>query len=131
MKLIASALRKLNRGKWLQAVFVLCAVTVMALAALTPTWAQTFTTLHSFDPGGYWDSVNSDGSYPYAALVQATNGNLYGTTHGGGAGGGGTVFEITSNGTLTTLYNFCTVGPYCVDSAYPFAGLIQATDGNL
>ena len=89
------------------------------------------TTLHSFDPGGYWDSVNSDGSYPYAALVQATNGNLYGTTNGGGAGGGGTVFEITSNGTLTTLYNFCTVGPYCVDSAYPFAGLIQATDGNL
>jgi uncharacterized repeat protein (TIGR03803 family) len=41
------------------------------------------------------------------ALIQASDGNFYGTTDGGGAGGSGTVFKITPGGTLTALYNFC------------------------
>jgi YVTN family beta-propeller protein/uncharacterized repeat protein (TIGR03803 family) len=74
----------------------------------------------------------TDGSEPYAGLVQATNGNFYGTTNDGGAnaGGGGTVFEITSGGQLTTLYSFCSQAN-CADGGFPYAGLIQATDGNL
>ena len=50
----------------------------------------------------------TDGANPFAALVQATDGNFYGTTYCGGANGSdGTVFKITPSGTLTTLYSFC------------------------
>ena len=71
-----------------------------------------------------------------AGLVQATDGNLYGTTAYGGLQncyervGCGTVFKITPSGTLTTLYSFCSQSG-CPDGAYPCAGLVQATDGNL
>jgi uncharacterized repeat protein (TIGR03803 family) len=89
--------------------------------------AQTFTTLHSFD--------GTDGYEPSAPLVQATNGDFYGTTNTGGANGvGGTVFKITPSGTLTTLYNFCSQGsfPSCTDGFYPEdAGLVQAANGDL
>jgi uncharacterized repeat protein (TIGR03803 family) len=67
---------------------------------------------------------------PAAGLVQATNGYLYGTTFSGGARGYGTIFEVTLNGELTTLYSFCSQSG-CTDGAQPFAALIQATDGNL
>ena len=83
--------------------------------------AQTLTTLHSFD--------QSDGSNPYAGLMQANNGILYGTTSAGGANGDGTVFEITTSGTLTTMHNFNHLSP--IDGAQPYGGLIQAKDGNL
>jgi uncharacterized repeat protein (TIGR03803 family) len=79
------------------------------------------TTLHSFD--------NGDGSSPYAGLIQGADGDLYGTTVGGGATGGGTAFKITTAGQLTTLYNFCTQ-PGCADGQSPRAPLIQANDGN-
>lgn len=70
-----------------------------------------------------------DGWSPEAALIQATNGNLYGAAARGGANGGssGTIFEITPGGTLTTLYNFCSQGG-CTDGDQPYAGLIQATN---
>jgi uncharacterized repeat protein (TIGR03803 family) len=84
--------------------------------------AQTFTTLHSFE--------DTDGAYPNAGLVQATDGNLYGTTGGGGANDGGTVFKIAPSGTLTTLYSFCSQSG-CSDGANPYAVLVQATDGKL
>ncbi len=44
-----------------------------------------------------------DGGAPERALVQASNGTFHGTTSVGGAGGVGTVFEITPAGKLTTL----------------------------
>jgi uncharacterized repeat protein (TIGR03803 family) len=56
------------------------------------------------------------------------NGNFYGTTNGGGAGGG-TIFEITPGGQLTTLYSFCSQSG-CTDGSTPEAGLVQATNGN-
>ncbi len=79
------------------------------------------TTVHNFD--------NTDGSDSQARLIQATNGDLYGTTYGGGANGAGTVFKITLSGLLTTLHNFCSQ-INCEDGALPNAGLIQATDGD-
>jgi uncharacterized repeat protein (TIGR03803 family) len=36
----------------------------------------------------------ANGEYPKAGLMQASNGNFYGTTTGGGANGSGTVFEL-------------------------------------
>jgi uncharacterized repeat protein (TIGR03803 family) len=51
------------------------------------TLSGTLTTLHNFD--------TTDGRYPYAGLVQASNGNFYGTTYFGGANSEGAVFKIT------------------------------------
>ena len=113
-KRIVSALGKLNWGKKAYAVFVLCAMTTIALPA------QTFTTLYRFD--------YTDGADPEAALVQATDGDFYGTTAYGGAKGDGTVFKVTSSGTLTTLYSFCSQSG-CIDGTVPYAGLVQATNG--
>jgi uncharacterized repeat protein (TIGR03803 family) len=59
------------------------------------------------------------------SLLLATNGNFYGTTSGDGTTTPGTVFEITPQGMLTTLYTF-----HYMDGAYPVAGLVQSTDGN-
>ncbi len=84
------------------------------------------TTLHKFH--------SKDGYDPQAALVQATDGNFYGTTLWGGTGVHpvGTAFKMTADGVLTTIYTFCSQGGnYCTDGYFPAAPLIQATDGNL
>ena len=82
------------------------------------------TTLYSFCP----ESNCTDGSSPFGPLVQATEGDFYGMTSGEGAYGYGTVFKITSQGRLTTLYGFCAQAD-CADGSYP-SSLIQATDDN-
>jgi uncharacterized repeat protein (TIGR03803 family) len=56
--------------------------------------------------------------------VQATDGNFYGTTNWGGAGGYGALFEITPAGMLTTLHSFSTADGY----GNKFT-LLQGTDG--
>jgi uncharacterized repeat protein (TIGR03803 family) len=84
------------------------------------------TTLYSFCS----QSNCTDGAQPYAGLVQAIDGNLYGTTYGGGANGLGTIFKITLGGKVTTLYSFCSQSG-CPDGAQPLAELVQAIDGNL
>ena len=82
------------------------------------TGGTSFTTLHRFD---------GDGANPTAGLIQGTDGNLYGTTTGGGASGHGTIFKIDTNGSaLTTLHSFAGS-----EGEGPRAGLIQGTDGNL
>jgi uncharacterized repeat protein (TIGR03803 family) len=88
---------------------------------LTPAGVETV--LHSFS-GGINNST--DGASPQSTLIQARNGNLYGTTEFGGADGNGTVFEITTAGALTQLYSFVRGA----DGRNPKAGLIQASDGN-
>jgi uncharacterized repeat protein (TIGR03803 family) len=74
-----------------------------------------------------------DGSYPITNLIQAPNGNFYGSTYDGGAVvcpffqntfGCGTIFEITPAGQLTTLYNFGTVAGLLQSP------LAQAANGN-
>jgi len=71
---------------------------------LTPQGA--ITVLHNFPDPNY----PHDGLEPYAGLVQATDGNFYGTTYYGGTGvckyGCGVIFQITSTGAYTILYNF-------------------------
>jgi uncharacterized repeat protein (TIGR03803 family) len=90
---------------------------------ITPS--GTLTTLYSFCS----QTSCGDGANPLAGLVQASDGNFYGTTSGGGAYESGTVFKITPTGTLTTLYSFCSQRN-CPDGASPYAGLVQGSDGN-
>jgi uncharacterized repeat protein (TIGR03803 family) len=91
-----------------------------AMAITLP--AQTFTTLHSFDI--------TDGEYPVTSLVQADNGDLYGTTPEGGANQlWGTIFKITPAGVLTTIYSFCAQSG-CPDGGRPNA-ILQTTNGHL
>ena len=80
-----------------------------------------FTTLHSF--------TGADGWNPLGGVIQGTDGNFYGTTAAGGSYGGGTIFRITPEGKLTTLYSFCAQAN-CTDGQTPTAALLQASDGN-
>jgi uncharacterized repeat protein (TIGR03803 family) len=91
---------------------------------ITP--AGALTVLYSFCA----EANCTDGQGPYTGLIQATDGNFYGTTHSGGSYFDGTVFKITTGGTLTKLYSFCQLTG-CPDGRTPTAGLVQATDGNL
>jgi uncharacterized repeat protein (TIGR03803 family) len=83
------------------------------------TSAGTETVLYSFAGG------SSDGASPAAGLIQGSDGNFYGTTDAGGAGGFGTVFKITPGGTETVLHSFTANS----DGAEPEASLIQGSDG--
>jgi uncharacterized repeat protein (TIGR03803 family) len=81
------------------------------------------TTLHYF--------AGPDGLSPSGALIQGSDGNLYGTTSSGGPAnsscrlGCGTIFQITPEGKFTTLHTFDGL-----DGQYPYVALVQATDGN-
>jgi uncharacterized repeat protein (TIGR03803 family) len=88
------------------------------------TTAGVLTTLYNFCSL----ALCTDGNGPYGSLVQATDGNFYGTTYGGGAKSDGTVFKITPKGSLTSLYSFCPQTE-CTDGQWPYGGLVQATDG--
>jgi len=93
------------------------------------SWTETLP--HSFQPGG------SDGINPGAGLFVDGKGNLYGTTTAGGNlndciadQGCGTVFELSRAGggwIETVLYAFKGGS----DGSSPYAGLIQASNGNL
>jgi uncharacterized repeat protein (TIGR03803 family) len=76
------------------------------------------TSLYSFD--------GPHGANPVSALAFGPDGALYGTTYYGGTNGNGngTVFRITTNGALTSLFSFSTT------NAYPATTLCLAGDGN-
>jgi uncharacterized repeat protein (TIGR03803 family) len=90
---------------------------------MTP--AGALTTLYSFGIDG------TNGGSPQAGLIQGGDGNFYGTTMYSGAArvegafGGGTVFQLTPAGVLTTLVSFDGTNGYC-----PQAGLVRGSDGN-
>jgi uncharacterized repeat protein (TIGR03803 family) len=94
-------------------------------AVFSITLTGTFATVYSFCS----QAACADGEYPQGGLVQGTDGNLYGTTSKGGAKGDGTVFKISTGGTLTTLYSFCSLKK-CDDGRDPNDSLVQGTDGN-
>jgi uncharacterized repeat protein (TIGR03803 family) len=72
----------------------------------------------------------SDGAIPEAGVVLGSDGNFYGTTqYGGNSNNAGTIFKITPQGALTTIYTFC-AQTNCTDGAYPGQALLQSTDGN-
>src|ERR1039457_5094645 len=122
MKRTVNVLSKLNWGTRACAVLALCATTAIAL----PAQIATLTTIHRFCS----QSGCPDGLQLVAGLVQATNGDLYGTTSGGATNSAGTIFKITPGGTLTTLYSFCSQ-TNCTDGGVPYTGLVQAANGDL
>lgn len=97
------------------------------------TWGNSGGEVFKMTPAGkltilyhFCSEMNcADGADPYAGLVQAANGNFYGTTGGGGTRNLGTVFEITPNGKLTTLYSF---GTQTNDGEWPYGVLVQGTN---
>lgn len=91
---------------------------------IKPSGAVTI--LHSFGDG----SVSNDGSNPWAGVIQAKNGDFYGTTENGGSTGEGTVFKITRLGSLAVVHSFGD-GSVHDDGTAPFAALLQGKDGNL
>jgi uncharacterized repeat protein (TIGR03803 family) len=93
------------------------------LFQLTPS--GVLTTLYNF-----CSLSNCTDGYMPSALVQATDGNLYGVTHYGGTSGYGTIFQITSSSAYTMLYGFCARSG-CPDGVYPSAALTQDTNGTL
>jgi len=91
---------------------------------LTPTGG--FKTLYSFCTV---DRACSDGYAPVSPPVQGTDGNLYGTTRQGGTfNDAGTFYQLTLQGKLTSLYNFCSQAS-CADGTSPWAAPLQATNG--
>jgi uncharacterized repeat protein (TIGR03803 family) len=98
----------------------------LMLCAMTALYARDFKVIYKFHGG-------TDGDGPLAGLVADANGNLYGTTEGGGdtdcdsGWGCGTVFKVDANGNERILYRF-TGAP---DGEEPMAGLTIDSDGNL
>jgi uncharacterized repeat protein (TIGR03803 family) len=74
----------------------------------------------------YSFSGGADGGGPLGSLLRDPQGNLYGTTNGGGISGAGVVFKIDTSGRETVLYTFSGGA----DGGYPFAGLIRDLAGN-
>ena len=85
-----------------------------------------FMNLYTF---GNFDATGSfqDGARPYAGLILAPDGSLYGTTGSGGARNAGTVFRITDDGAFTLIHSF-TGGD---DGGNPQGDLVFGPDGNL
>ena len=79
---------------------LVCLLSMTWVAA--PIWAQSYRDLYNFDC-----SSGGGGCTPEGALIQGTDGNLYGTTTAGGANGLGTIFKVSTTGTgYTVLWNF-------------------------
>ena len=92
----------------------------------------TFTPLYGFDFDVEAPLPAPHGSHPTSSLVEGPDGNFYGTASQDGMHGGGTVFKITPDGTLTTLFDFgaSDSNGNIPDGASPLAGLILGSDGN-
>lgn len=84
------------------------------------------TTLHVFCPV----APCTDGTTP-SGIMQAADGNFYGTTFGGGnAYGAGVLFEITPGGNFSVVHTFCSL-TNCADGSDPSTPPIQGIDGSL
>ncbi|MDB6173169.1 MAG: 3-carboxymuconate cyclase [Chthoniobacteraceae bacterium] len=73
--------------------------------------------------------AGAKGANPYAALVRGANGLLYGSTAKGGKSDDGTLFSLSTDGTVETLVEFTDKGPKNKGSA-PYGSLTVGADGN-
>jgi len=91
-------------------------------------------TLFEYDPATntYTKKLNfagaTNGNYPYGSLMQATNGQLYGMTYGGGANNIGVLFEYDpATSTYTKKLDFAGT----INERNPCGSLIQSTNNKL
>ncbi|HTW32575.1 MAG TPA: choice-of-anchor tandem repeat GloVer-containing protein [Candidatus Sulfotelmatobacter sp.] len=108
--------------KFTKALLPIFAAWSLIFGAAIGTQAQTLTTLANFT------GTNGDEPY-YGSVIQASNGNYYGTTYWGGKNSDGVVFEVTPAGKLSVIYNFCSL-TNCSDGSHPYSGLILAGNGD-
>ncbi|MEO7775782.1 MAG: choice-of-anchor tandem repeat GloVer-containing protein [Steroidobacteraceae bacterium] len=78
--------------------------------------------VHSF-PSSVAEGINPRGDL----LLDAADGNFYGTTHGGGTVGAGTVYRMLPTGELGVLHSFAGAP---TEGANPYAGVVKGTDGS-
>ena len=100
---------------------VLAAIVVMCCVPASAGAQVSYEVLHAFA------GAPNDGAAAYSALIEASDGNFYGTTQRGGRFGAGTVYRMTPAGAVTIHYSF-TGG---TDGSLPAAALVQRDDGNL
>ncbi len=92
-------------------------------------------TVFKITPGGVYTVLHtftgepSDGASPGSALMQASDGKLYGVTAAGGTSNGGTIFSLTTSGgsSYSVLYNFELTNS--TTGYNPASPLIENTDG--
>jgi uncharacterized repeat protein (TIGR03803 family) len=87
--------------------------------------------VYKLDPNGqqtvlYNFTGGADGGGPYSGVILDAEGNLYGTTTGGGASNLGTVYKVDATGHETVLHSFTGL-----DGFLPYAGLARDAEGNL
>jgi uncharacterized repeat protein (TIGR03803 family) len=80
-------------------------------------------------------NVCPDGWAPNGGLIQASDGNFYGTADEGGNGPqnqvAGTIFQITPSGKFTLLFTFAVDSGKFSNGSQPLAGLVEGNDGFL
>jgi uncharacterized repeat protein (TIGR03803 family) len=76
------------------------------------------TVLHAF--------AGPEGTQPTSALIQAADGNFYGTASFGGSSNNGVVYRMDTNASIVVLHSFSGA-----DGSVLYGGLMQATDGNI
>lgn len=86
--------------------------------------AGAFATIYSFT------NCVASSCAPYGALMQASDGNFYGTTASGGVSTNncncGTIFRLSPGGDLTLLYSFSSA-----DGSTPYGTLVEDSNSNL
>jgi uncharacterized repeat protein (TIGR03803 family) len=104
-----------------QSLYALAFVCTLVVLASQPSWAQTFTVLHTFTGGG-------DGQGPGGLILRGDN--LYGAATNGGLNGSGNVFKLTHTGSgwlLNPLYQFSRIN----GDLGPDGAIVFGPDGNL
>ena len=97
--------------------------TVFEIAKTAGGYANTPATLVSFN--------GADGTDPERSLIADSNGDLFGTTYGGGEFGYGTVFEVTKTATGYASTPTILVSFNGADGGEPFSSLVADADGDL
>jgi autotransporter passenger strand-loop-strand repeat protein len=104
--------------------------TVFEVAKTATGYASTPTTLVDF--------IGSNGSSPFGSLIMDSSGTIYGTTAGGGATNGGTIFQLVASNPLSVSVSgtaqegqTLTANPSRTVVSYQWQEVIGGTWGNI